>query len=298
MAEKDKVKKTKKKDKKEGDPAGEKKSSSVWKKLFKIFAWTMGSIVVLLMLAVIFRDGLIKFGVTGIGSWVTGVEIALDSVDTSLSAGSVELQGLRIGNPGGFKRPNMLELEQLYVEVDLATLNSSELVINVLQVKNLEVTAEFSNKGRFNVTALTDNLKRRFPPQEKSTDDTDSREAVPPEKKKDVAVLIRDFAVNLKLNMVHDFSGASLVLPISYSKNDLRIAPDNDTPWIEKLDAGARRFEEFCQSCFNAGALIVSAGVEAGEDLHETIKSGIKSGGNVLNQGKALWNSATDVFKR
>ena len=82
----DKEKKSKSAAKENADNTGKKKSgSSVAKRILKITAWVFGVIFAILLLVLIFRDSLIKFGVTKVGSWIAGVEIRIDLFDTSFS---------------------------------------------------------------------------------------------------------------------------------------------------------------------------------------------------------------------
>ena len=272
----------------------EKKQLSTGKKILKIAAWSFGSLFAFLLLLVIFRDPVIKFSVTSIGSWVTGVDIVMEDFDTSLFKGTATVTGLKVGNPAGFDEPNMLELEKFHADIDLGSLLTKEIVIEDIQVANLNVNAEFNRQSKFNVTTLTGNLKRRFPP-ETDDDDDDNDDPVPendaPETEKP-AILFKNINVSIKLSLIHDLSHANLGLPISYSETDLRIAPDDEeTPLVIKLDELATRFEEFCQTCFNAGALVISAGAEAGE----TLKSGVDSG---INAGKKVFDGGVDAGKK
>ena len=321
MSEKDKKKKRKSAEADSSGSKDTKKKSSLAKRCLKIAAWTFCVIFAVLLLILIFRDSLIKFGITKVGSWVTGVEIALDSFDTSLTDGTVHLRGLRVANPAGFERPYMVELDEFFLDIDVQSLLTKEIVIENIKVAGLESTAEFNNNGKFNITTLTADLKRRFPPAEsgKQQDpeppaaDPGSRQE-PDEKELKPTLLIRNIETKIKLSMVHDLSGASFILPVSYSTTDLLIDPnENSMPLVDLLDAAAQALENFCQACFNAGSLLITAGAEAGETLKTGFDAGIKSGkkvfqqggevfkqgGNeVLKQGKGLFESAGKLFKK
>jgi hypothetical protein len=259
----------------------------------------------------------------------------MDSFDTSLTAGTVQLKGLRVANPAGFERQNMVDLEEFFLDIDTASLLTKEIVIEEIRVAGLESNAEFNRDGKFNITTLTADLKRRFPPkedaeakeEEKPADDPDPS-AGKEEKELKPVLLIRNINAKIKLSMIHDLSGASFVLPVSYSTTDLRIDPNEQSmPLVDILDAAAQALENFCQACFNAGSLLITAGAEAGETLKLGLDSGInagqealkqsgevlrqsgatiiqggkslKQGGDeVLKQGKDLFESAGNLFKR
>ena len=266
------------------------------KRILKISLWTLGSIFALLLLVVIFRDSLIKFGVTRIGSWLTGVEITMDSFDTSLTEGTLHLKGLQVSNPKGFEQPLMVDLDELFVNVDMASLTTKEIVIEEIRVNGLDVAAEFDKSSRFNVTTLTDNLQSHFPQEEETVKEEPAPADTEQENTKP-AILIRDINVKLSLAMIHDLSGVSFPLPVSYSTTDLRIAPsDNSDPLIERIAMGARKLEEYCQACFNAGQLLLSAGDEAVEGLNAGLNAGIQSGKEVIDQSKKLLDKSKGLF--
>ena len=282
------------------------KSDSIGKKILKISAWTASSLLAVLLLLVIFRDPVIKFGVTSVGSWITGVDITLDSIDTTLD-GAVNLRGLRISNPDGFARPNMLDLEEFNLKIDVSTLTSPEIVIENLEVKNLLFTAEFDRKSSFNVTMLVKNLDKRFaPPADEAAAKDVSKDKLPDEQDEaegsagsKQAVLIRNLDVAVKLNLVHDLSGAELTAPIYYSATDMKVVDSgDDETWIRKLDDAAAEFESWSKACFNAGEFIITAGMEAFSGVSEVLKNSFNSGKKVLNKGKSLFDSATSIFKK
>ena len=320
MAKKDKNKNSEEKKNhqlKESDPKKGQKSKgkvSLAKKILKITGFSLAGIFAVLLLLVIFRDPIIKFGVTSIGSWITGVEITLEDFDTSLVKGSATVKGLRIANPKNFDRQYMLELGEFHADIDLGSLMTKEIVIEDIRVNDLNFTAEFDDKSSFNVTELTGNLKKRFPPEEDDVEKNDDDDITPDEttqeeKSDDPSLLFKNIDVNIKLTLVHDFSHATLSMPVSYAKQDLRIAPnDDDVPFVEKLDALAKYFESFCQACFNAGAFVITAGEEAGEILKSGFSAGVDGGKKVfdggkkvinggIDGGKSLFKSATKLFK-
>ena len=319
MAKKDKKKNNEEKDKSQWKNSADKKTQnskgkvSLVKKILKITGFTFAGILAVLILLVLFRDPIIKFGVTSIGSWITGVEITLEDLDTSLTEGSATVKGLRIANPKGFEHPYMLELGEFHADIDLGSLTTKEIIIEDIRVDDLNLTAEFDDNSSFNVTELTGNLKKRFPPKEDDIekdddDDITPDETTPEEKSDDLALLFKNIDVDVKLTLVHDFSNATLSMPVTYAKQDLRIAPNDDVPLVEKFDAMAKYFESFCQACFNAGAFVITAGEEAGEIFKSGFSAGVDGGKKVfdggkkviddgINSGKGLLNSATKLFK-
>ena len=193
----------------------------------------------------------------------------------------------------------MVDLDELFVDVDLASLTSQEIVIEEIRVSGLDAAAEFDTGSRFNVTTLTDNLQKHFPPEETPAqtsadapaDDASERKQSKP------AILIREIDVKLSLAMIHDLSGVNFPLPVAYSTTNLRIAPDEESvPLIERLAMAAHKLESYCQACFHAGQLLLSAGDEALEGLNAGLNSGLESGKVVIDQSKDLLNKGKGVL--
>ena len=67
-------------EKQDRDETGKKKKikGPMWKRILKIFLWVLAGLLGLLILIFIFRDSLIRFAVTTVGSKVLGVEITLE----------------------------------------------------------------------------------------------------------------------------------------------------------------------------------------------------------------------------
>ncbi|MBQ4330160.1 MAG: hypothetical protein IJC27_10610, partial [Lentisphaeria bacterium] len=83
------------------------------------------------------------------------------------------------------------------------------------------------------------------------------------------------------------------------STSDLSIDPnEQSTPLLEYLDSAAKALENFCQTCFDAGALVISAGAEAGEVLKLGIDSGIKTGTKVIKQGGEVIKQGGEALKQ
>ena len=304
-----------KSDKKNDSEKKSAKKSSLAKRILKISAWIFGSLFALILLLIIFRDPVIKYGVTTIGSWATGVDISLESLDTSLFNGTVNLKGLRVSNPKDFKRPDMLTLEEFDFALEVPTLFSNEIVINKLIVKNIIFTAEFDRKSNFNLSVIADNIQKRFAPEKPAPapEETPEKNTPPPETPEEdsstretpeenpqstkPAILIRELALSAKLILQDDRTTLSLSTPFNYSTRDMRInQQDDDTHWTTKMVYYTRKFEEWCKACFEAGGFIMAAGVEAWEGATDVFKRGVDSGKRVLNGGKSLFDSTRSLF--
>ena len=100
-------------EKNSGDGGKKKRSRAV--RIARAVGWTLAGLLVFILLLLIFRDFVITRAITGVGGWLTGTKITLEKFETSLSEGDVRITNLRISNPDGYARPNLLELDSFYI---------------------------------------------------------------------------------------------------------------------------------------------------------------------------------------
>jgi uncharacterized protein involved in outer membrane biogenesis len=105
------------------------------------------SVLVLLLLGAVlvvhlWLDAWIKSTVEHIGPIVTGTTVTLDAIRTSLLFGTVELRGLAIGNPPGFRAPHAFKVGSLRVRVSWLSLAAPVLVVEEIVIDAPEVTIE------------------------------------------------------------------------------------------------------------------------------------------------------------
>lgn len=84
----------------------------------------------------------IKSGVENVGPRVTRTPVTLDSVNISFLSGSGTLKGLNVGNPEGYKSPNIFALGQIDLKVDTGSVFSDKIVIDELIINAPEISYE------------------------------------------------------------------------------------------------------------------------------------------------------------
>ena len=141
------------------ESAGEKKAPSKRKKILKITGCVLGGLVILLVLAVIFRDVLIENSIRQIGTLVTGTEVKIDSFKTSFS-GTVELKKIKVANPAGYQKPYAIEVDRVYVKLLPNTLTSVEPVVELVEVTGVRIDMELKGAGRSNLTDIQKNVEK------------------------------------------------------------------------------------------------------------------------------------------
>ncbi len=103
-------------------------------------------------------DALLKGLIEQIGSEITQTWVTVDEVKLDLAKGSGSLSGLKIANPEGFSENNLLELGDIAITIDTASLSGPVYVINEISVDGVKVLAEEIG-GTTNVQTLLDNIK-------------------------------------------------------------------------------------------------------------------------------------------
>ena len=273
----------------------------------RILAWTVAVLVALLILALIFRDILIKGAVTGIGSWLTGTNITLEKFETSLVEGDVRIVNLKIANPNGYEKPYLLELGSFYLNLDMPTLLADPLVIEEIEVNGLRVVGEFRKGGKFNAVELMENLQKKVPASEvrETAPETIDPEAVreTPASRDDAAedepprriISIKMISIgNSSATVYDDRVGIPVVMPLAYSSSGLQFAESRESV-IVLLNNLALQMQKTCSGVANAGELVTDAGKQLLDSTGSVGKQLLDSTGSV---GKQLLDSTGKAGKK
>jgi hypothetical protein len=125
------------------------------KSVKKILTWVGLSILVILLVLIIgfniFGAGMIKTVVEKAASSTLGVPVTIKNISLALLRGKVEIQGLVVNNPPGYANPTLFELGDGVVNLDIGSLMSDTIKIDLIKLDNTKLTIE--QKG------LTNNLK-------------------------------------------------------------------------------------------------------------------------------------------
>lgn len=149
-------------------------------KLLKIAAIALlplvGLVVLAVVLAWIYIDTLAERGVERGATYALGVGTTLDSADVGVLGGTVELKGLHVDNPEGFKADHFLELQEANLGVSLGSLMSDVVEVPSLRFTGIDVRLERTAQGA-NYAAIMDNLKR-FEAGEKKEPDPSAKKFI------------------------------------------------------------------------------------------------------------------------
>jgi hypothetical protein len=93
------------------------------------------------------RDHLLADAIRDYGPRITGVAVKLGGVHIEPVDGIAALKGLEIGNPPGFKTPRAIELGEVSMRLDVATLTADVVRIQEVRIVAPHVTYERSDAG-------------------------------------------------------------------------------------------------------------------------------------------------------
>jgi hypothetical protein len=132
----------------------------------KIITYVAVSIAVILLVLIIgfhiFGAGMIKAVVEKTASSTLGVPVTVKSINLSILRGQVEIKGLVVKNPPGYANETLLELGDGIVNLDIGSLMSDTIKIQLVKLDDTKLTIE--QKG------LTNNLNEildKLPKEEK-----------------------------------------------------------------------------------------------------------------------------------
>lgn len=124
-----------------------------------------GVVVVLAVAAVAWfvltrLDSLVAQAIETYGSQAVGTSVRVGSVSIDLGKGRGTIRGLRVANPEGFSRGDAFQLGEIILDIELASLNASPIVIDELTVDGPEARYEVDARGRSNFDAIKANLDK------------------------------------------------------------------------------------------------------------------------------------------
>lgn len=105
---------------------------------------------------------IVKAAIEQVGPTITKTTIKLDRVDVSPLQGLVELKGLEVGNPSGYKSPTAMKLGTALLRMNVFSVLSKTIVVDEILVEAPEITVE-GGPSKNNLLAIQDNVMRAVP---------------------------------------------------------------------------------------------------------------------------------------
>lgn len=122
------------------------------------------------------RDAFIKRAIERFGPELTGVSVRVASVKLEPLDGRGAIKGLEIGNPSGYKAPHALELGEVRLAVEPASLASDVVHVSEISLEAPAITYE-RGPGGDNLTAIQKHIESYLPKPSESRGNGKARKA-------------------------------------------------------------------------------------------------------------------------
>ncbi len=110
----------------------------------------------------IFADSVITRAINEFGHRALGVEARVETCRVSILKGTIQLQGIELKNPEGFKAPRMVYLEHISLDLAPSTLFKELVHVRSVEIRGVELTYESVGFGRSNLSVFMDDLRGRL----------------------------------------------------------------------------------------------------------------------------------------
>ena len=111
-------------------------------------------VIVCLLALLLAKDFIIKSAVSAVASKVTGAKVTIGWLSLGILKQSVRITDFKMYNPSGFTRNILLDMPELVVKYDLASLLKGKLHLPLVEVQLKEIGLEKNKEGKLNVDSL------------------------------------------------------------------------------------------------------------------------------------------------
>ena len=249
-------------------------------------------LVGILVLAILSLDlyigSAVKTAVETVGPKAIGAPLTITSVKTRLFRGLVEIKGVRIGNPEGFKTPAAVTVGLVRIDLAPMSLLTDTIHIREIAVEAPEITYELglgsSNIGQIqkNVATFTGADKAKPEAAKPAPEPAKPADPAKPGKK----VLIDHFLVTGgEVRVSATFMGGKVV-PVPL-------------PTVELRDIGKERDTSLADATGKMFGAVLGAVTQAATTAVNGLGDGAKAlGGAAADTGKAVGDGASQLFNR
>lgn len=166
------------------------------KVLPKILTIIIILIVIVLVAASLMIDSILKTGIETAGTMALNVGVKVESVDLSVTGGSLGFKKLVINNPPGYQHDTLLVLDSAKVKIEIASLLKDTVIIRDINLDGIHLTIEQRGISSNNLQDIIDTL----PSSEKEPETTEPGTKEPSGKKLKIDNLeISNVTVKVKL---------------------------------------------------------------------------------------------------
>lgn len=257
-------------------------------------------VVVVVVLAigglVLFLDSIVASGIRKFGSDATGVPVELGSVSISLLGGSVALNKLAIANPEGYHEKHAFGFDKFFVDVDLGTVTSDTIVIDLIEIDGIHVAFEPTLTGGGNLVDIKNNIDNYLGKEKVAPAKTPGEPAPDEEKKPGKKVVIRKLMItNGSVTVASRMLSTGMTLPLAtIEMTDIGEKGDSRTPAEVLAEVYAKLMEAVGKAVSGSGLKGVKLdGLTSGvQDTVRGIQDSVKdTGGDVKDAVRGLRES-------
>lgn len=105
-------------------------------------------------------DSIVEEAIERYGTEAAGTRVEVGSVSISLSDGKGTLRGVSVANPEGFSSANALYFGEVTLQLDLASIRSTPVVLEQVFIDAAQVRLEMNEQGTSNFDVLRKNLQK------------------------------------------------------------------------------------------------------------------------------------------
>ena len=146
-------------------------------------------VIILLVVGVSNLGPIIKKAVNTYGPEITKTQVELGDVDVSLLSTEAKLKDFILGNPEGFKSPQVMSVKSIHLNVDEKSLTKDTIIIDKIEVVAPEITYEKIGSTD-NFQTIMNNIKKSIGAQKIIEPSTEKEK-----KGEGKKILIKDFIV-------------------------------------------------------------------------------------------------------
>jgi uncharacterized protein involved in outer membrane biogenesis len=171
------------------------------KKVVGISVIVLAAVCLTMVVVVILSlNTLITTGIKTFGSEATGTKVDIQKVNISFLSGSVELSGMQIANPSGYKEANAFGFGRFYVNLKLKSLLTDKIIVDNIIIEDIAVDMEPSMSKGSNLQEIKNNIMKycKIDPNAPKTEPKDApakQPAPPADDKKGKKVVINNFEI-------------------------------------------------------------------------------------------------------
>ena len=147
-----------------------KKKSLTWR-IVKGLLWTIGGLLIFIILALLTLPLWINPAGTSLAGWIvpkfTDTEFNLERITLNPYTGKLLVSGVKLANPEGYAEKDAFSLGLLTVDVDVSSLLSKEIHVRDITISSPYASYVFDAAGSNNFDRIIASVKKKLGPKEK-----------------------------------------------------------------------------------------------------------------------------------